>query len=118
MCHVRYRAVLLAQLLPDDGEISNGRGIALLAEDLRECLGWRQVWFSGQDAAVVALHEGNAAACELDDCVLALGFQQEAQGLGGQVVVLLIETVAPGLGQCEDLRRATSPAAAVDLLLA
>ena len=45
---------------------------------------------------------------ELPDGVVAAGLGQEAQRLRGEVVVLLVEAVAAGLGQREDLGRAAA----------
>ena len=36
--HVGDRAVLLAQLLPHDGKLSDGRGVALVASIIREAV--------------------------------------------------------------------------------
>ena len=52
---------------------------------------------------------------EFPDGVVAAGLGQEPQRLGGEVVVLLVEAVAAGLGQREDLGR---PAAAAGGLAA
>ena len=45
---------------------------------------------------VVALDEGHPAPGELHDGVVATGLGEEAQRLDGEVVVLLVEAVAPG----------------------
>ncbi len=78
----------------------------------------RQGRVLGDDGGVVALDEGHPATGELHDGLVAAGLGQEPQRLYGEVVVLLVEGVAPGVGEREDLGRAAAAAVAVDLLVA
>ena len=78
----------------------------------------RQVGVERRHGGVVALDEGDAAPRERHDGLLALRLGHEPHGLDGEVVVLLVEAVAAGLGQREHLGGATATAGAVDLLVA
>ena len=59
---------------------------------------------------VVALDERDAAAGELHDGVVAAGLGQVAERLDREVVVLLVEVLATGLGDREDLGRSAAAA--------
>ena len=103
---------------PTTGSSRTDGGVAALGEHPRERLGGRQVGVGRHDVGVVALDEGHPAAGELDHGLLALRLGEEPHGLHRQVVVLLVEAVAPGLGEREDLRGPAASAGAVDLLVA
>jgi len=80
----------------------------------------------GRPAKVFALTESGRDSFDqqYDDLAvqamrfLALRLGEEPHGLNGQVVVLLVEAVAPRLGQREHLGRTAATAGAVDLLVA
>ena len=115
--HVGDRAVLLAQLVADHRQPTGARGVALVGEDPGQRLGGAQVGVGLGDPGVVALDERHPAPGELDDRVVAGGLRQEAEGLRREVVVLLVEAVATGLGQREDPSRSAPPPAGLRLRL-
>ena len=65
------------------------------------------------DVAVVGLEIGDPAAGELHHRGVAAGLGEEPQGLDGEVVVLLVELVAPGAGQGEGLGWSSATSGAV-----
>ena len=101
--YVGDRAVLLAQLLPHDRQVAHGRGVPLVSEDLGERLDRGEVGVAVDHVVEPVLDERHAAVREFPDSPLAAGLGDEAERLHGQVVVLLVEVVAPGLGQGEQL---------------
>jgi hypothetical protein len=106
-------AVLLAQLFADRALTDRGSVTAAgqrLGQRLRRC----ELGLRGRDVVVVALELGDASAGERQDGVVPAGLGQEAEGAEREIVVLLVEAVATGLGEGEDLRRAASAAVAVD----
>ena len=113
---VRDRAVLLAQLLGavdavlEQGQRPHGRGVPLGGEDPRQRLGRRELGLGRHDHLVVALDERDPASGELHDGLVAAGLRQVAERLHREVVVLLVEVLAPGLGDREELGRPASAA--------
>jgi hypothetical protein len=108
------RAVLLAQLLGggqavEERQGAHRRGVPLGGEDAGQRLGRGQVGVGRGDGGVVALDEGHPAPGELHHGLVAAGLGEVAERLHGQVVVLLVEVVATGVGDREDLRRAPAP---------
>jgi hypothetical protein len=102
------RAVLLAQLLGsavDQRQRPHGGGVALGREHPGERFGRGQVGVGRRHRVVVALDERDAAPGELHDRVVPAGLGQVAERLDREVVVLLVEVLAAGLGDREDLGR-------------
>ena len=108
-CHVRDRAVMLAELRAGWGS-RNGGGVAVAAE----CLGKHRgplVRVCCLDDAAIALFElGGAASGEGCDGVRTTGLAQEPECAHRHVVVGLGEHVAAAVGEQELLGRATPPA--------
>jgi len=99
--------MLLAQLLtywerPDRG------CIALVTEQLGQHLRCRQLRMGLGQWLEFLLDEGHSAIGEFAYCLVAAGLSQEAQRLGSEVVVCLIEEITTGVSQSEQFRRATS----------
>ena len=92
--------MLLAQLF-SHRLIANGGGVPLGAEDLSEDLDRTGVGTVGHEYVEPLLYESHPALGEFPHRVLAAGFGQEPQGLNREVVVLLVETLSPVLGQSE-----------------
>ena len=101
------RAVLLAQLLPDRA-VANRRGVPLGGEHLGQDLGGAELGVLCPDPLEPLPDERHPAGREFPDGLVAAGLGQEPERLGGEVVVLLVEAVAAGLGQREDLGRPTA----------
>ena len=112
---VGHRAVLLAQLVAHHRELPERwrRSHPSVSTRASASAGVRSRLL-GQQPRAVALDEGHPAAGELHDGLVAAGLGEEAQGGDREVVVLLVEGVAAGLGEREDLRRAAAAAGAVD----
>ncbi len=112
--------MLLAQLLARGGdrELLHARGIALVGQDAGQRVRGAEVGLVCHEAVVVTFDERHATPREFHDRLLPRRLGEEAQRLGGEVVVLLVERVAPDLGQREHLRRAAATAGAVHLLVA
>ncbi len=108
---VRDGAVLLAQLLAHRALADRG-GEPRLAHGRGQGPGRGLVGVLGEELVDPGLEDGPATPGELGDGLVAGGLGQEAQGLGGQVVVLLLEEVVTGGGEREDLGRATASAGA------
>ena len=104
------RAVLLAQLLPHDGKLAHGRDVALVGEHPGQRLGGRQVGLVGDHVGEALLDERHPPVGEGADRVVAARLGQEPERLQREVVVLLVEAVAAGVGDREHLGR-PAPAA-------
>ena len=126
MSDVSHRAVLLAQLstqlglvidYPDHRQVPHAGGVPLVGEHLGERLGRAERRVLGDDAGVVEFDEPDPTARELQDGRFPLGHSKEAQSLRRQVVVLLVEVVASGLGELEVAGGPAASAGAEDALL-
>ena len=107
--HVGDRAVLLAQLLPHR-EVAHRGGVPLVGEDLRQRVDGGEVRACLDQVAEALLDLVGAPVGELADGFLATGLVEEADRLHSEVVVGLVEPVAPGSGQCEHLGRSATSA--------
>ena len=95
------------------GHVAHRRGVPLVGEDLGQDLGRARAAGSlARTSLEPLLDERHPAGREFPDRVVAAGLGEEAQRLDGEVVVLLVEAVAAGLGQREDLGRAAAAAGA------
>ena len=107
---VRDGAVLLAQLLAH-GHVARAGGVPLVGEDPGQHLGRARA--AGSAAATTPKRcsmNATRRVGELPDGGVAAGLVEEAQRLHGEVVVLLVEALAAGLGEREHLGRAAAAA--------
>ena len=115
---VRDRAVVLAELVAD-GRAAHRGSVAVLAQRLGQRLGavvGRRRPRQRRGSAPRARRPGGGRTRRRPRRPPVS--REEAQRAGGEVVVRLVEGVAAGVGEHEDLGRAAAPAGAVDARLA
>src|SRR5690625_5013090 len=114
---MRNRAVVLAQLLAlADRRLGCRGGVPIAGQRLGQ--GSHSIGrVDATQRYPVALFEfADALPSELLDHLLPAGVDEEAQCMGGEIVVGVLEGVTPLGGQCEDLGRSATTTMSVDPL--
>ena len=103
---------------PASGIAFDGGRVALVGEDAREHLDRAQLGAGRRDLAEPVLDERHPLVCERLHGLVTAGLVQEPERLDREVVVLLVEALAPALGEREHLRRASAAAVRLGARLA